>query len=169
MPPWCNPWLLVAMALSFGLHFLILYVPLLAGVFSIVPLSLNEWALVVLFAFPVVLIDEVLKFVGRTWVHPRSEAPVLAPTPASSLVRTWQDGYLALAVEGGGCTLYNGAGLCSAHACRLAQGDYVNSLQTRARRIACWCPVCMTLQGVYHRGAKGARHVTWLTKHATEL
>ena len=75
MPPWCNPWLLVAMALSFGLHFLILYVPWLAGVFSIVPLSLNEWALVVLFAFPVVLIDEVLKFVGRTWVNPRSELP----------------------------------------------------------------------------------------------
>ncbi len=75
MPPWCNPWLLVAMALSFGLHFLILYVPLLADVFSIVPLSLNEWALVVLFALPVVLIDECLKFVGRTWVNPRSELP----------------------------------------------------------------------------------------------
>ena len=26
MPPWANPWLLVAMAVSFGLHFLILYV-----------------------------------------------------------------------------------------------------------------------------------------------
>ena len=79
MPPWCNPWLLVAMALSFGLHFLILYVPLLAGVFSIVPLSPNEWALVLLFASPVVLIDEALKFVGRTWVHPRAELPALAP------------------------------------------------------------------------------------------
>ncbi|TVU18187.1 hypothetical protein EJB05_34267 [Eragrostis curvula] len=65
MPPWVNPWLLVAMSVSFGLHFLILYVPFLAQVFGIVPLSLNEWLLVLLVAFPVVLIDEVLKFVGR--------------------------------------------------------------------------------------------------------
>ncbi|KAL6619769.1 hypothetical protein ACP70R_034908 [Stipagrostis hirtigluma subsp. patula] len=65
MPPWVNPWLLLAMSVSFGLHFLILYVPFLAQVFGIVPLSLNEWLLVLLVAFPVVLIDEVLKFVGR--------------------------------------------------------------------------------------------------------
>ncbi|OEL12831.1 Calcium-transporting ATPase 4, endoplasmic reticulum-type [Dichanthelium oligosanthes] len=65
MPPWVNPWLLLAMSVSFGLHFLILYVPFLAQVFGIVPLSLNEWLLVIAVAFPVVLIDEVLKFVGR--------------------------------------------------------------------------------------------------------
>jgi len=34
-------------------------------VFSIVPLSLNEWLLVLLFALPVIVIDEVLKFLGR--------------------------------------------------------------------------------------------------------
>ncbi|KAK1285657.1 Calcium-transporting ATPase 4, endoplasmic reticulum-type [Acorus calamus] len=34
-------------------------------VFGIVPLSLNEWLLVVAVAFPVILIDEVLKFIGR--------------------------------------------------------------------------------------------------------
>ncbi|XP_017233217.1 calcium-transporting ATPase 4, endoplasmic reticulum-type [Daucus carota subsp. sativus] len=66
MPPWVNPWLLSAMAISFGLHFLILYVPFLAQVFGIVPLSLNEWLLVVVVAFPVILIDEVLKLVGRS-------------------------------------------------------------------------------------------------------
>ncbi|PON72808.1 P-type ATPase [Parasponia andersonii] len=65
MPPWVNPWLLLAMSVSFGLHFLILYVPFLAQVFSIVPLSFNEWLLVLAVAFPVVLVDEVLKFVGR--------------------------------------------------------------------------------------------------------
>ncbi|XP_027177916.1 calcium-transporting ATPase 4, endoplasmic reticulum-type-like [Coffea eugenioides] len=65
MPPWVNPYLLVAMSVSFGLHFLILYVPFLAQVFGIVPLSLNEWLLVLLVALPVILIDEVLKFVGR--------------------------------------------------------------------------------------------------------
>ncbi|KAA8543972.1 hypothetical protein F0562_021851 [Nyssa sinensis] len=65
MPPWVNPWLLLAMSISFGLHFLILYVPFLAKVFGIVPLSLNEWLLVLAVALPVILIDEVLKFVGR--------------------------------------------------------------------------------------------------------
>ncbi|MQL91349.1 hypothetical protein Taro_023948 [Colocasia esculenta] len=65
MPPWVNPWLLLAMSVSFGLHFMILYVPFLAQVFGIVPLSLNEWLLVLAVAFPVILIDEVLKFVGR--------------------------------------------------------------------------------------------------------
>lgn len=65
MPPWVNPWLLLAMSVSFGLHFLILYVPFLAQVFGIVPLSLNEWLLVLVVAFPVIFIDEILKFVGR--------------------------------------------------------------------------------------------------------
>lgn len=65
MPPWVNPWLLLAMSVSFGLHFLILYVPFLAQVFGIVPLSLNEWLLVLAVSLPVILIDETLKFFGR--------------------------------------------------------------------------------------------------------
>lgn len=65
MPPWRNPWLLVAMTVSFGLHCLILYVPFFTEVFGIVPLSLNEWLLVLLVSAPVVLLDELLKFVGR--------------------------------------------------------------------------------------------------------
>ncbi|XP_022745557.1 calcium-transporting ATPase 1, endoplasmic reticulum-type-like [Durio zibethinus] len=66
MPPWVNPWLVLAMSVSFGLHFLILYVPFLARVFGIVPLSFNEWLLVLAVAFPVILIDEILKFIGRS-------------------------------------------------------------------------------------------------------
>ncbi|CAL9002438.1 unnamed protein product [Prunus brigantina] len=65
MPPWVNPWLLVAMSVSFGLHFLILYVPFLAQVIGIVPLSLNEWLLVLAVALPVILLEEILKLVGR--------------------------------------------------------------------------------------------------------
>ncbi|KAF8006349.1 hypothetical protein BT93_K0596 [Corymbia citriodora subsp. variegata] len=65
MPPWVNPWLLLAMCVSFGLHFLILYIPVLAQVFGIVPLSFSEWLLVLAVAFPVILIDEVLKSIGR--------------------------------------------------------------------------------------------------------
>eukprot|EP00892_Ulva_mutabilis_P001770 jgi/Ulvmu1/11594/UM079_0038.1 len=70
MPPWCNPWLLVAMAGSFAMHFLIMYVPFLASVFSIVPLMLNEWLLVLMFSAPVILIDEILKLAGRRVFNP---------------------------------------------------------------------------------------------------
>ena len=69
MPPWVNPYLLVAMAVSFGLHFLILYVPAMANIFSIVPLSFEEWMLVLAFSAPVILIDEVLKFAARNYMH----------------------------------------------------------------------------------------------------
>ncbi|ESQ37777.1 hypothetical protein EUTSA_v10028380mg [Eutrema salsugineum] len=65
MPPWRNPWLLVAMTVSFGLHCVILYVPFLANVFGIVPLSFREWFVVILVSFPVILIDEALKYIGR--------------------------------------------------------------------------------------------------------
>lgn len=75
MPPWVNPWLLAAMSVSFGLHFLILYVPFLAQVFGIVPLSLNEWLLVLLVALPVILIDEVLKLIGRSTSGARRSQP----------------------------------------------------------------------------------------------
>ncbi|GAV75333.1 E1-E2_ATPase domain-containing protein/Cation_ATPase_C domain-containing protein/Cation_ATPase_N domain-containing protein/Hydrolase domain-containing protein [Cephalotus follicularis] len=73
LPPWRNPWLLVAMSVSFGLHCLILYVPFLADVFGIVPLSLHEWLLVILVSAPVILIDEVLKFVVRSRRHRAKE------------------------------------------------------------------------------------------------
>lgn len=66
VPPWRNPWLLIAMSVSFGLHCVILYVPFLADVFGIVPLSLHEWGVVALVSAPVILIDELLKFVGRS-------------------------------------------------------------------------------------------------------
>jgi Ca2+-transporting ATPase len=65
MPPWANPWLLVAMAFSIGLHMVILYIPVCASIFSIVPLTFNDWVLVLLFSFPVIVIDELLKMIGR--------------------------------------------------------------------------------------------------------
>ena len=70
MPPWANPWLLLAMSASFGLHILILYVPFLTRIFGIVPLTFHEWCLVLLVSFPVILIDELLKAVGRSLSQP---------------------------------------------------------------------------------------------------
>ncbi|XP_045532899.1 calcium-transporting ATPase sarcoplasmic/endoplasmic reticulum type isoform X1 [Pieris brassicae] len=65
MPPWSNMWLVGSMALSFTLHFVILYVEVLSAVFQVTPLSLDEWMTVMKFSVPVVLLDEVLKFVAR--------------------------------------------------------------------------------------------------------
>jgi len=65
MPPWVNPYLLLAMALSMGMHAVILYIPPLAGIFGVAPLDLNEWLVVMYFSMPVIFIDEVLKLAGR--------------------------------------------------------------------------------------------------------
>jgi Ca2+-transporting ATPase len=65
IPPWVNGWLILAIFASIGSHLFILYVPVMNSVFGIVPLNLYEWKLVLAFSFPVILIDEVLKFIGR--------------------------------------------------------------------------------------------------------
>jgi len=65
MPPWSNMWLVGAMALSMGLHFLILHVEFTAKVFQITPLSLEEWWAVIKISLPVLFLDEILKFVAR--------------------------------------------------------------------------------------------------------
>ncbi|GFY72508.1 hypothetical protein TNIN_163911 [Trichonephila inaurata madagascariensis] len=68
MPPWINPWLLGAMALSMTLHFVILYIDILSSVFSVTPLNGEEWFAVMKMSIPVVLLDEVLKFVARKYI-----------------------------------------------------------------------------------------------------
>lgn len=63
--PFSNPYLLLAQLTSFGLHFLILYVPFLAKLFSVSPIGWEEWMYVIAVSFPIILIDEVLKFIDR--------------------------------------------------------------------------------------------------------
>merc|ERR1711879_1031630 len=65
MPPWANPYLIVAASISIGMHLVILYIPGLADIFGVVPLTGHDWLLVMCFSFPVILIDEVLKAIGR--------------------------------------------------------------------------------------------------------
>ena len=81
MPPWRNPYLLLAMVASFGSHFLIMYVPHLANIFSIVPLNVNEWIFVVACAAPVCLIDEVLKVASRTYSRTVARRVRASPAP----------------------------------------------------------------------------------------
>ena len=65
VPPHKNMYLVGAIAASFLAHFMILYIPPLATVFSVAPLTWREWKLVLMFSLPVIVIDEVLKLVGR--------------------------------------------------------------------------------------------------------
>jgi len=65
MPPWTNPWLILACMGSVIVHFVILYIPVLAKIFAVCPLDWHDWVLVMCFSFPVIIIDEILKFFGR--------------------------------------------------------------------------------------------------------
>ncbi|XP_069840484.1 sarcoplasmic/endoplasmic reticulum calcium ATPase 1 isoform X2 [Dendropsophus ebraccatus] len=69
MPPWVNIWLLGSICLSMSLHFLILYVDPLPMIFKLTPLDLTKWLVVLKISFPVILLDELLKFVARNYLE----------------------------------------------------------------------------------------------------
>ena len=60
--------LMGAIALSMSLHFLILYVDPFPSIFQICPLDGGEWAMVLKLSLPVVIMDEVLKWVTRNYI-----------------------------------------------------------------------------------------------------
>jgi magnesium-transporting ATPase (P-type) len=82
LPPWSNRWLIGAIVLSMVLHCFILYVPAAASVFSVAPLSSAEWVAVLWLSFPVIILDECLKYVSRC-APPSWELP-------SHHSRTWR-------------------------------------------------------------------------------
>ncbi|KAG7266684.1 LOW QUALITY PROTEIN: hypothetical protein CRUP_038072 [Coryphaenoides rupestris] len=69
MPPWSNLWLVAAMSLSMSLHFMIIYVDPLPLIFKLTHLNVEQWLMVLKLSIPVILIDEVLKFVARTYLE----------------------------------------------------------------------------------------------------
>ncbi|KAI9290256.1 SERCA-type calcium-translocating P-type ATPase [Umbelopsis sp. AD052] len=70
---WTNPYLIFAITLSMVLHFMILYVPFFAKIFVIVPLNVEEWKAVMWISIPVIIIDEILKWISRTFIAPPSK------------------------------------------------------------------------------------------------
>jgi len=76
MPVWHNPFLVGAITLSMALHFAILYIPFFTTLFAITPLNWIEWKAVLYLSAPVIVIDEVLKFISATFVDPPSKAKV---------------------------------------------------------------------------------------------
>jgi Ca2+-transporting ATPase len=65
MSPFVNPWLLAAISSSILLHVMIVYVPFMATIFGIAAMNTKEWILVFAFSAPVIIVDELLKVVGR--------------------------------------------------------------------------------------------------------
>ncbi|KAH9946272.1 calcium-transporting ATPase [Epithele typhae] len=76
LPLWKNPFLVGAIALSMALHVAILYIPFFTTLFQITPLNWAEWSAVLYLSAPVVLIDEVLKFVTATFISPPSKVKI---------------------------------------------------------------------------------------------
>lgn len=63
-----NPLLILACISSLCLHSAIMYVPICNRIFSITPLTFNDWTLVLAFSVPIIFIDEVLKIVSKLFV-----------------------------------------------------------------------------------------------------
>ncbi|KIL68618.1 hypothetical protein M378DRAFT_158447 [Amanita muscaria Koide BX008] len=76
LPVWANPFLVGAIALSMGLHVMILYVPFFTTLFAITPLNWTEWKAVLYLSAPVLILDEVLKYITRTFVSPPSKSKI---------------------------------------------------------------------------------------------
>ena len=53
LPLWENMMLVYAIMLSMALHFALLYLPFLQGLFSVVPLDWSEWKAVLLISAPI--------------------------------------------------------------------------------------------------------------------
>lgn len=70
LPVWSNIYLVLSIILSMMLHFMILYVPFFSNLFAILPLNWVEWQAVLWISFPVIIIDELMKFVSRVFVAP---------------------------------------------------------------------------------------------------
>ena len=51
-----------------ALHFMILYVPFFRGLFQITPLNWDEWIAVLWISAPVIVIDEVLKYLSMNYI-----------------------------------------------------------------------------------------------------
>ncbi|KLJ08143.1 Ca2+ transporting ATPase, sarcoplasmic/endoplasmic reticulum [Blastomyces silverae] len=79
-PLWNNMMLVYAVTLSMSLHFAILYIPFLQGLFSILPLDRQEWMAVLAISSPVIVIDEVLKFLDRRLYDRRTDVVDVSPS-----------------------------------------------------------------------------------------
>ena len=65
VPPWRNRWLVAGVALPSLIHMAALYIPAANQIFGLAPLSWDDWTYVLRFAVPILIVEEVLKAIGR--------------------------------------------------------------------------------------------------------
>jgi len=70
--PFSNIWVILAVALSMCLHIVILHVDFFIQIFGTAPLNKTEWTAVIAISFPVIVFDEILKFVTRSILQLRT-------------------------------------------------------------------------------------------------
>ncbi|KAL6590522.1 Ca-transporting ATPase [Neocallimastix californiae] len=73
LPIYTNITLCGAVLLSIILHLCILYIPFFSKIFVIVPLDFEEWMGVLAISVPVIIIDEILKFISRNYVSKKPQ------------------------------------------------------------------------------------------------
>ena len=62
-----NKGLILAATFVLALQFLLLHVPFMQYMFKTVPLSLNDWAVIVGVSAPIIIIEEVRKAIALRW------------------------------------------------------------------------------------------------------
>ncbi|XP_952193.1 calcium-transporting ATPase, putative [Theileria annulata] len=67
VPPWSNPYLICAIFFSILIHCFILYIPFFSSLFNVVPLDVYDWKWVLIWSFPVLIIDECFKLCKRSY------------------------------------------------------------------------------------------------------
>lgn len=118
------------MAVSLGLHAVILYVPFLADVFSIVPLSFNEWLLVLAYSLPVILLEEASgRWRAGATAGPGARGPSVQEWPSSSVA--W-----APASDEPVCSATRAHRLPASSLCRCSSSSGATSSTALRRRLA---------------------------------
>ncbi len=65
VPPWRNGWLIAGVTLPSLLHLAMLYTPSACSMLGLEPLTVEEWFTVLRFSIPILLVEEMLKAIGR--------------------------------------------------------------------------------------------------------
>lgn len=81
--PFANPWLILGVAFPFALHLGVVYsaelgFPALAESFGLVALTKDDWWTVLYWAAPILILDEVLKLIGRILIVKRKKREIKA-------------------------------------------------------------------------------------------
>ncbi len=62
-----NRWLILATVFVLLLQFAIVYIPFMQYIFKTVPLSLSDWTIIFAVSAPLLLVEELRKFIARRW------------------------------------------------------------------------------------------------------